>query len=173
MKRNILFAGTVILMLVMFNACSKDDKVRGRIDNNYFEVEIDGNKRSFTDVSGRWIDGGNFLELTATNDGGEWISITVMSDETRVPAGVYELDDNKPFKMLSTYSLIGASAQKNYTATDNTIAIEDAFVLDLSKINNSEAEGTFSGTLVSVEGYTTISTVTLTNGKFKMAIDPN
>lgn len=174
MMKNILLSASAFLMILSLKSCSNDDSAAAApVKNNYLEVKVNGNKKVFSNVKGRWVDGGNYLELTATDNGSEWLSITVLSDATRVPVGLYTLDDGTPYTILAAYSLIVANGQQNYTATKGTAAVEDAFVLDLNKISNSAAEGTFSGTVVSVEGLTTTGLVTLTDGTFNVSIDPN
>lgn len=173
MKRNLLFLGVAFISTLLFTACSDDDNAAGSVPTNSLEVTINGTKKSFSNVQGRWVDGGSYLELTATNDGNEWVSVTVLSETTRVPVGTYTLDDGSPFSILSVYNLNSEGSQQNYTATKGTAAPEDAFILDIEKISNSEASGTFSGTLVSVEGLHTTGIVTFTNGKFNVAIKPN
>lgn len=170
MKRNLLFMAVASAAL-LFSSCNDDDdnNAGGVVGNSYLNVTINGTQKSFSDVRGRWVDGGNFLEINATNTGEEWVSITVLNETTRVPAGTYTLNDGSPFTILSVYG----DGQLNYTATKNTLAVEDAFNLNISKIDNAEVEGTFSGVLVRVNGETTLGTTTLQNGSFKTSIAPN
>lgn len=163
-----------VVILSFLGACKKKDKNTGggSVTGNELSVKINGSKKHFSDARARWIDGGNYLEITANNNGSEWISITIMSETTRVPEGQYGLDDGSAFTLLSTYSLINGSTQLNYAATRGTLAKEDAFTLHLNRINGS-VEGTFSGVVVMVEGVNTVGMVTLEDGKFRTAILPN
>ncbi|WP_143090431.1 hypothetical protein [Flavobacterium akiainvivens] len=174
MKRHFMFLTACILTLV-FTSCSDDDdngNAGGPVPTTFLTVTVDGVEKSFSNVQGRWVDGGNFLEINATNDGIEWVSFTVMSETTRVPAGNYTLDDGSAFTILALYTA-GSGASQNYAATRGTLAPEDAFALQINQISNTNAEGTFSGVLASVEGETTLGTVTLTNGAFSTSIGPN
>lgn len=173
MKRKILLTGVVLMGTLLLNSCSSDDAVGGPVTNDYLEVKVDGTTKTFANVKGRWVDGGAYLELNGNNNGTEWISITVLSETTRVPVGTYTLDDGTPYTILSTYGTAAGNSQQNYTATKGTAAPEDAFMLDIDKISTTATSGTFSGTLVTVEGLTTLGTVTLTDGKFSAAISPN
>lgn len=172
MKRFLLLF-TLSLLSTTFVGCSDDDdddnNAVGPVGTNYFTVTIDGVQKSFANVSSRWVDGGNYLEINATNDGNEWVSITVLNDTTRVPAGSYTLNDSSPFSILSIYSI----GQLNYTATKDTLAAEDAFTLNITDIDNGSVEGTFSGVLVIVQGENTLDMATLQNGSFRTAIAPN
>lgn len=156
------------------SSCSDDDdsNAGGVAPNSYLTVDINGVEKSFSDVQGRWVDGGNFLEINATNNGTEWVSFTVMSETSRVPEGSYSLDDASPYTILSVYTADGGT-QMNYTATRNTLAPEDAFNLDIDDISNTSVEGTFSGVLVMVQGENTLGSVSLANGEFKTGIAPN
>jgi hypothetical protein len=173
MKNKIVSKMIALLFIVLATACSKDDKVNGGVKENYLKVKIDGREKNFPDVRARWIEAGNFLEITASENGSEWVTITVMSETTRVPAGQYSLDDGSAFTILSTHTIINNNAQLNHAATRGTAAREDAFSLKIDKIDNGSVEGSFSGVLVRVEGLTTLGTVTLTEGQFKAAIEPN
>lgn len=171
MNRKIL-RSLVPVLLLFFASCGKDD-TNTAITGGYLTVRVDDREKSFSDVQGRWVDGGNYLEITATNDGNEWLMITVLSESTRVPAGEYALDDGSPFTILSTYALIGNNSQTNYSATRGTLAEEDAFQLTIDKIDNGAVEGEFSGMLVIVEGEQTLGTLSLENGRFNTQIKPN
>lgn len=173
MNRKIVFGALAMLFIVLQSACSKDDKTTGEVNNNFLQVKIDGKDKSFSNVIARWVDGGNYLEITGIDPGKESISISVLSDATRVPAGQYGLDDASQFKILSSYSLFNSNSQLNFAATRGTLAVEDAFTLNIEKLNNSATEGTFSGVLVRAEGNTTLGLVRLTEGKFKAAIKAN
>lgn len=173
MRRKTFLTAVVLTSAFLFNSCGNDDSVGGPVTNDYLEVKIDGTTKTFSNVKGRWVDGGAYLELTGNNNGTEWISITVLSETTRVPAGRYTLDDGTPYTILSAYGTASGNSQQNYTATRGTAAPEDAFMLDIDKISNTATSGTFSGTLVTVEGLNTLGTVTLTDGKFSAEISPN
>ena len=170
MKRNVLLLAVAFTSL-LFTSCNDDDdsNASGAVDTSYFRVTVNGTEKNYSNVQGRWVDGGNFLEITATNTGEEWVTITVMNETARVPQGTYTLNDSSPFTILSIYSI----GELNYTATKNTLAAEDAFTLNITDIDNSEVEGTFSGVLVRVNGETTLGTATLQNGSFKTTIAPN
>lgn len=159
-----------MLFVFLISGCGKKDPVTGEVKTDYLKVKIDGREKSFTDVEARWVDGGNFLEINATDDGSEWLVITIMSETTRVPAGEYGLDDGSAFTILSAHSVVDNNGQLNHTATRGTLATEDTFNLKIDKIDNGSVEGEFSGVLVRVEGENTLGTVTLTEGKFKAAI---
>lgn len=171
MNRKILLV-TMFLITLLISSCNKKDEVSGEVKDNYLKVTIDGNEKSFAIVKGRWVDGGNFLEITGNNSGNESIVITVMSDSQRVSSGQYSLDDGSGFTILAAHSVIGSN-QLNHTATRGTLAPEDAFNLKIDRIDNTLTEGSFSGVLVRVEGANTLGTVTLSKGSFKTSIDPN
>lgn len=173
MKRKFFLTGVLLMGNLLLNSCSNDDSVVGPVTDNYLEVKIDGTAKTFSNVKGRWVDGGAYLELTGNNNGTEWISITVLSETTRVPVGMYTLDDGTPYTILSTYGTVSGNSQQNFTATKGTAAPEDAFMLNIDNISSTATSGTFSATLVKVEGLTTLGTVTLTDGKFSAVISPN
>lgn len=168
--KKIIFACTALVIIL--TGCKKDEAT-GTVDSTYFTVKIDGVEKSFVSTDARWVDGGNYLEITGSNGGNEWMKLTVMSENTRVPMGQYSLDDHSGFDMLAIYSVTKDNQQLNLTATRNTFAPEDALNLNISKINNSTVEGSFSGSLVRVEGLKTLQTINVTNGKFKTTIKPN
>ena len=175
MKNKYLVLIIVTAMITMLVACRKKDHNIGGSQTGWgygMQVKVDGTVTHFSDVTARWIDGGNYLEITGTNDGTEWISITIMSETTRVPTGQYSLDDGSAFTILSVYSHTDGNARMNYTATRGTLAPEDAFVLHIDRIND-EVEGSFSGSVVMVEGIRTLGIVTLEEGQFKAPIRPN
>ncbi len=173
MSRITVFGLLAVLFLCLNAGCSKDEPATGEIKTNYLKVKIDGDEKSFSDVQARWIDGGNYLEITGNDGGQEWVTITVLSETTRVPAGKYMLDDGSAFTILSTHLVKKNNTQLNHTATRGTLAAEDAFTLDIDKIDNGLVEGSFSGKLVRVSGANTLSTVALADGKFKSAIKAN
>ncbi|MBE8714408.1 hypothetical protein [Sphingobacterium hungaricum] len=166
-------ASLVLLLIVLFSGCSKTDEATGEVGTNYLKVKIDGKEKSFSDVSARWVDAGNFLEVSGTDSGNEWVTFTVMSESSRVPAGEYSLDDASNFTIVSIYSILKDNAQVNFAATRGTLAPEDAFVLKIDKIDNVSVKGSFSAALVRVEGLNTLGTVTLTEGEFQSAVKPN
>jgi len=170
MNRKILLA-TMFIIAILISSCSKKDEVIGEVKDHYLKVKIDGNEKSFATVKGRWVDGGNFLEITGNNSGNESIVITVMSDSRRISSGQYSLDDGSGFTILAAHSVM-SSHQLNHTATRGTLAPEDAFNLKVDRIDNTSTEGSFSGVLVRVAGVNTLGTVTLTEGSFKTSIDP-
>lgn len=173
MKRKFFLTGVLLIGNLLLSSCGNDDSVMEPVANNYLEVKVDGKAKTFSNVKARWVDGGSYLELTGNNNGNEWISITVLSETTRVPAGRYTLDDGTPYTILSTYGTASGNSQHNYTATKGTAAPEDAFMLDIDKISATTTSGTFSGMLVTVEGLTTLGTFTLTDDKFSAVISPN
>lgn len=170
MIKKIIFAFAALAIIL--TGCKKDGAT-GAVDSTYFTAKIDGVEKSFTSTDARWVDGGNYLEITGSNGGTEWIKLTIMSETTRVPSGQYTLDDLSGFNILAIYSLTRDNQQLNVAATRNTYAPEDALNLNLSKVNNSMVEGSFSGALVRVEGLKTLQTINLTDGKFKTTIKPN
>ncbi|MBD1431566.1 hypothetical protein H8B06_01910 [Sphingobacterium sp. DN00404] len=172
MTRKLLFGVFAALFGFFVCACSKDP-VADEIKTNYLQLKIDERVKTFSDVEGRWVDGGNFLEIIATDDGKEWFTFTVMSETTRVSAGNYTLDDESGFTILSTYSLVDDNGQLNYAGTRGTLAPEDAFSLRIDKIDNGSAEGSFTGVLVRVQGENTLGMVKITEGQFKTELKPN
>ena len=173
MKRKFFLTEVLLIGNLLLSSCGNDDSGVGPVTKNYLEVKVDGTAKTFSNVKGRWVDGGSYLELTGNNNGSEWISITILSESTRVPVGSYTLDDATPYTILSTYGTTSGNSQQNYTATKGTAAPEDAFTLNIDKISAIATSGTFSGTLVKVEGLTTLGTVTLTDGKFSAVISSN
>ena len=87
MSRITVFGLLAVLFLCLNVGCSKDEPATGEMKTNYLKVKIDGDEKSFSDVQARWIDGGNYLEITGNDGGQEWVTITVLSETTRVPAG--------------------------------------------------------------------------------------
>src|SRR5690606_15062375 len=141
--------------------CSKDDPATAEVSNNYLKVKVGDIEKNFSNVKARWVDGGNYLEVTGSNGGTEWVTITVLSETTRVPAGQYSLDDASEFDILSAHILTNdQGTQLNHAASRGTLASEDAFNLKINKIDNNQVEGTFSGVLVRVQGAQTLGTVT-------------
>lgn len=174
MKRNIFFGAVMMILCSLFIGCSKDDETDGgKVSNNYLKVKIDGREKTFTSVQTRWVDGGNYLSIMATDNGKETVMINVLSETSRVPAGQYTLDDATKFTLLATHNITENNKQINATATRNTVAPEDAFTLKIDKINNTSVEGSFKGTLVMVQGLTTLDKMELTDGEFKTDIQPN
>ena len=171
MKR--IFTASTIALLLFFTSCSDDDKATGEVTTNHLTVKVDGVQKSFSDVRGRWVDGGNYLEITATNNGDEWLTFVVMSNSTRVPAGQYSLDDASGFSILSIYSPNKNNPDLNFTAVSGTTTSEDAYTLHINTINNSAVNGSFNGRLIINEGETILGTVTLTDGQFSTTILPN
>ncbi|WP_144062704.1 hypothetical protein [Sphingobacterium paucimobilis] len=159
------------LFALLFSGCKKDEAT-GTVDTMYMSVKIDGIEKQFSAVNARWVDGGNFLEITGSNGSMEWLTITVMSENTRVSNGRYSLDTSGP-NMLGIYAVTKDNQQLNVTATGGTHAPEDALNLEITRINNSSVEGSFSGAFVSVEGLNTLKVVPIANGKFKTEIKAN
>ncbi|WP_437918917.1 hypothetical protein [Sphingobacterium sp. LRF_L2] len=173
MNRKIKLGIGAFLLFSLLSSCGKKDTVSGDVKLNSLQVKINGKEKSFSNVQARWVDGGNYLEINSTDNGSEWVSITVLSETTRVSTGQYSLDDESLFTILGVYSLTNNQEQLNYTATRGTLAPEDAFSLKIDKINNTHVEGSFSAVAVRVEGATTLDAVTLTDGKFNVDIDAN
>lgn len=173
MKKKILL-GAVLALFTMLNfSCSKDDNVSGEVENNYLKVKVDGVEKIFSNVSANWVEGGNYLMITAMDQGKESLMINVMSGTTRVPAGEYHLDGGSGFYLLVAHNTTNEGVQVNSTATDGTVAPEDSFNLKIDKINNDEVEGSFSGVLVRSQGLQTLSTLKLSEGEFKTSIKAN
>lgn len=173
MTTKFLTASLFLFFTVLFSGCSKSDDATGEVGTNYLKVKIDGKEKSFANVTARWVDGGNYLEINGTDSGNEWVTFTVMSESARVPAGEYSLDDASNFTIVSSYSIQKDNAQVNFAATRGTLAAEDAFFLKINKIDNSSVKGTFSAVLVRVEGLNTLGKVALTEGEFQAAVKPN
>ncbi|MFZ4263326.1 hypothetical protein ACFRAE_14900 [Sphingobacterium sp. HJSM2_6] len=164
-----IFAFSIIIM-----GCQKDSSNPGEdVNSNYLKVSVDGVEKNYPTVSAYWVEGGNYLSINAVDQNKESLAITVMSETSRVPIGQYSLQDNSGFTLLSMHSLFNAENQLHHTATRNTVAVEDDFQLKIDKITNSSAEGSFTGTLVRVEGLNTLGKIVLTGGKFKTTIKPN
>lgn len=161
----------ISVFALFFSGCKKDEAT-GTIDTTHMSVKIDGVEKKFSAVDARWVDGGNFLEITGSNGSMEWLTITVLSENSRVSSGRYSLDGTGP-NMLGTYSVTKDNQQLNVAATGGTHAPEDALNLEITNLNNSAAEGSFSGALVRVEGLKTLQVVSLVDGKFKTKIKPN
>jgi len=125
----------------------------------------------YNNVSARWIEGGNSLEIKGTRDGSSWMTITVLAKDNRVSVGKYMLDDNTAFDILTTYSRIESGQQFNFTATRGTIALLDDFTLEVEDMNEHTVEGSFSGTLIAVQGLEVIDSIILKNGSFSTSID--
>lgn len=137
---------------------------------NFLKVTIDGDERIFTDVKGRWVEGGDYLEITAVADASTSVSITVLSENGRVPVGEYVLDDDTGFGLLGVYSHTENDIQHNYAASPSTISLLDAFSLKIQNINDRSVEGTFSGRLIQMRGLEVLGDVVLTDGSFFTAI---
>ena len=164
------FKKSFLLMLLFIGAitissCSKKDDDVNNEGGFHLKAKIGSKDRTFSDVRARWVDGGNYLEITGKVSNNEWLTITVMNETTKVPVGKFLLDDNTSFSILSIYTLMEGSAQKNYTASRATVW-PDAFNLEITKIDNSVVEGKFTGTLVIGSGLTTLETITVENGTF-------
>lgn len=173
MKKRILFGAGIALFSALSFSCSKDDGPNGEVGNNYFSVKIDGKEKTFPIVEAAWVEGGNYLMISAMDNGKESVMISVMSDKTRVPAGTYTLQDNSGFSILAAHNTTKDEVQVNSTASRDTDAPEDSFNLKIDNINNNLVEGTFSGTLIRVQGLETLGSTKLTDGKFKTNIQPN
>jgi len=173
MNRKILFGAGMVLLTTLFSGCAKDDDVSGEIKDNYLKVKIDGVEKSFPTVEAHWVEGGNYLTINAMDNGKESVTITVMNESTRVPAGQYSLDDASAYSIVSIHNRTSSSTQVNSAATRGTQSKDDSFNLKIDKIDNGSFQGTFSGTLIRVEGLNTLGKVTLTDGEFKSSIAPN
>ena len=151
-------------------SCSKRVEDNLAESGNFLKVTIDGDERVFTDVKGRWIDGGDYLEITAQADGSTWVSINVLSENGRVPIGNYQLDDDTGFGLLGIYSYTENDVQYNYTASPNTVSLLDEFSLHIQNISDRSVEGTFAGRLIQMRGLEVVGDVELTDGSFFTAI---
>jgi len=177
MKRNILLAATIGMFSLMSLGCSKDDGVSGEVGTEYLKVKIDGVEKNFAVVSAYWADGGNTLSMNGTIMDGknpsEALMLSVISDDARVPAGQYSLDDATSFTILAAHMYVQGNAQINSGATRDTETKDDAFNLKIDKIDNAQVQGSFSGVLARTQGLNTLGKVTLTDGKFSLKIKPN
>lgn len=156
----------LLIISIFFSSCSNsvDDDLDDSM--NFLKVKVGGVERTFTDVSARWIEGGNFLEIVASATGPESLSIVVQSEVSRVPIGEYALDDNSIYTIVSAYSSTENNIQQNFAATRGTVSAFDAFNLKINGLNERVVEGTFSGSLVSVSGLETLATLSLEEGAF-------
>ena len=157
----------MVLTTLTITSCSKKDDDATNDGSLHLNAKIGSKDRTFSDLRARWVDGGNYLEITGRVSSNEWITITVLNQTTRVPIGKYTLDDNTPFSLLTTYTLIENNTQKNYTASRATVW-PDLFNLEITKIDNNVVEGKFTGTLVIGSGLTTLETITVENGSFSV-----
>lgn len=168
-KKPLLMLLALALITLTITSCSKDDNETNNDGNYHLKAKIGTKEHTFNEVRARWIDNGNFLEITGRTSNNEWLSITVMNEAARVPVGKYTLDDDTPFSILSTYHFMEGSAQKNFTASRQTVW-GDAFELEISKMSSAHVEGKFSGVLVIGSGLTTLETITVENGSFNAPI---
>ncbi|WP_144036468.1 hypothetical protein [Sphingobacterium psychroaquaticum] len=173
MKRTLTLGLFLSLLTFLYTGCSKDDDANGEVQENYFKVKVDGTEKIFPIVEARWVDGGNYLSIYGMNSGKESVTVTVMSEKTRVPAGQYSLDDASGYTILSAHIVSSSNGQLNAAATRGTVSTDDAFDLKITKIDNGQVQGSFTGTLIRVEGLNTIGKVVLTDGQFKASIKPN
>ncbi|WDF70199.1 hypothetical protein PQ465_07425 [Sphingobacterium oryzagri] len=168
---NVKFTLLIGVMVGIFLfSCSKrveDDMIDS---GNFLKVTIDGEQHVYTDVQGRWVDGGNYLEITARQDAATWLRITVLSENGRVTTGDYTLDDASGFDILSLYTKPSNDAQLNYAATRATISLLDAFSLKIQAIGDRSVEGTFTGNLIRVQGLEVLGEVQLSDGSFVTSI---
>ncbi len=160
----ILFALLSFISISCSSDNDDDDKVVGGNGNSYMKVTINGKEENLTDVRARWMDNSNYLEVSVRTKDNQSIMITVISD-TKVPIGSYSLDSSQQFKLISIYSDNRNNAQKNYTASYETIW-PDSFNLAIEIINSSKVEGKFAGILVIGNGDEVEAKATLTNGSF-------
>jgi len=158
------------LALFLLTACSKSvDDDLGE-STNFMKLTLGDKEEVYTDVSARWIEGGNSLEVKGTSDGSSWVVFSVMSEGTRVSAGNYALDDNSPYTIVALHNRTENNIQLNFAATRNTLSTLDKFELKLDHINDRVVEGTFSGTLIYVHGQEVIRSIELKGGSFSTAI---
>jgi len=159
--------------LFLLTACSKSvDDDLGE-STNFMKVTLGDKEEIYTDVSARWIEGGNSLEVRGTNDGSSWVAFTVMSDVSRVPAGSYTLDDSSPYTILALHNRTENDVQFNFAATRNTLSTLDKFELKIDNINDRAVEGTFSGTLIYVNGEVLVRSIAVKDGSFSTKIEAN
>jgi len=165
-KKSMLAMFVLVLMTLTILSCSKDNDGPNNESGSHLKAKIGAKEHTFNNASARWIDGGNYLEITGMTSNNEWLAITVMNDQnTRVPVGKYTLDDGTAFNILSIYHFMDNGAQKNFTASRNTVW-NDTFELEISKINGTNVEGKFSGVLVIGSGLTTLERITVESGTF-------
>ena len=164
-KKNLLMVVMVAFTSLTIVSCSKKDDDATNEGSFHLSAKIGSKDRTFSDARARWVDGGNYLEITGRVSSNASLTITVLNQTTRVPLGKYTLDDSTPFSLLSIYNLTENNAQKNYTASRGTVW-SDAFNLEITKIDNTVVEGKFTGTLVIGSGLNTLETITVENGSF-------
>lgn len=164
-KRSFLTMLVLVLTSLTITSCSKKDDGNGF----HLKAKIGSKDQIFNDVSARWIDGGNYLEITGRTANNEWLAITVLNEAMRVPVGTYTLDDNTSFSILTIYHFMENNVQKNFTASRGTVWT-DEFSLELSKVDNNIVEGKFSGTLVIGSGLNTLEAIAVANGSFSAPI---
>ncbi len=168
-KKHLLILLVTAITSLTFTGCSKDKDETNNESGVHLKAKIGSKDHTFSDVRARWVDGGNYLEITGRTANNEWLSITVMNEATRVPVGKYTLDDATPFSILSLYHFMDGNTQKNFTASRQTVW-SDAFELEISKISNTNVEGKFSGILVIGSGLTTLESITVESGSFNAPI---
>ncbi len=173
MKR-ILFLGAMLALFgTLTVGCSKDDGPSGEVKDNYLKVKVDGVEKNFAVVSANWVQGGGSLSIYGMNDNKESVTIHVFSQTSRIPAGQYSLDDNSGYSITAIHNITNNGNQVNSTASRGTDAPEDSFNLKIDKIDNGSAQGSFSGVLIRVQGLTTLGSVAVTEGQFKVSIKEN
>lgn len=162
-----------LVAFFLLTACSKsvDDDLGESM--NFMKVTLGDNEEIYTNVSARWIEGGNSLEVRGTNDGSSWVAFTVMSESSRVPAGTYALDDSSPYTIVALHNRTEHDVQFNFAATRNTLSTVDKFDLKIDKINDRVVEGTFSGKLIYVNGEVLVRSIAVKNGSFSTKIEAN
>ncbi|KGE13375.1 hypothetical protein [Sphingobacterium deserti] len=158
-------------LLLLFTSCS--DRVKDNLGDatNFLKVTVDDKVEIYNNVSARWIAGGNSLEIRGTRDGSSWMTISILAKDNSVSVGRYTLDDSSPYDMLATYSRLENNQQFNFTATRGTIALSDDFTLEIEDMNEHTVEGSFSGTLIAVQGLNVIDSVVLKDGSFTTSIN--
>jgi len=171
-KKPFLMILALFFTTLTISSCSKDDNETNNESGVHLKAKIGSKDHNFNNVKARWVEGKNYLEITGMTSNNEWLSITVLNETNRVPAGKYTLDDATPFSILSTYHFMEGNVQKNFTASRQTVW-NDAFELEITKQNNTYVEGKFSGTLVIGSGLTTLQTITVENGSFSSPISNN
>ncbi|TDS07522.1 hypothetical protein [Sphingobacterium paludis] len=160
----------LLAVLLLFTSCS--DRVKDNLgdETNFLKVTVNDKVEIYNNVSARWVEGGNSLEITGTRDGSSWMKINVLAKDARVSVGTYMLDDDSTFDIVATYSRINDNQQANFAATRGTVSLLDAFTFEIDDLNEHAIEGSFSGTLIAVRGLEVLDAVELKDGSFSTSI---
>ena len=167
LKKFKFFALASILFSSLIISCGDDnDSSGGCIPAlGKLSATIDGTKWEGTNATGIMINAANVTTLTiagskvdlANPTASEILSVVVYAPlSSELTVGDFTIGDNIDFPKGQITYTIGTSAQNTWVATSGTVSI--------TKITDTNFQGTFNGTLVKGE-----ETKTLTNGGFNVA----